>query len=199
VVNQLISLVRWLTLCGICSHEVHEHHLAIQCDECDCWYHTSCVQINDTTHEQLKHNSVLWFCSCCCLPNYSRCLFSSNITTSNKFSTLESLPHSSNHTHSIQHQNPTFAPNPANTSTPDLANAKIKCKLKTMLINCNSVKSTVKVYQLQATIHSPNPDILFLMETKLDSSIPTYSFLPTNYEAIRKDRNAHGGGDLIAL
>ena len=64
--------------CGICSHEVHEHHHAIQCDECDCWYHTSCVQINDTTYEQLKHNSVLWFCSCCGLPNYSRCLFSSN-------------------------------------------------------------------------------------------------------------------------
>ena len=83
--------------CGICSHEVHAHHHAIQCDECDCWYHTSCVQINDTTYERLKHNSVLWFCSCCGLPNYSRCLFSSNITTSNKFSTLESLPDSSNH------------------------------------------------------------------------------------------------------
>ena len=56
-----------------------------------------------------------------------------------------------------------------------------------MLINCNSVKSTVKVSQLQATINSTNPDIQFLVETKLDSSIPTYSFLPTNYEAIRKD------------
>ena len=152
-----------------------------------------------TPHEQLKHNSVLWFCSCCGLPNYSRCLFSSNITTSNKFSTLESLPDSSNHTHSIQDQNPIFAPNPANTSNPDRANAQTTSKLKAMLINGNSVKSTLKVSELQATIHSTNPDILFLVETKLDSSIPTYSFLPTNYEAIRKDRNAHGGGVLIAL
>ena len=185
--------------CGICSHEVHEHHHAIQCDKCDCWYHTSCVQINYTTYEQLKHNSVLWFCSCCRLPDYSRCLFSSNITTSNKFSTLESLPDSSNHTHSIHDQNPIFAPNPANTSTIDRANAKNKFKLKAVLTNGNSVKSTAKVSQLQATMHSTNPDILFLVETKLDSSIPTYSFLPTNYEAIRKDRNAHGGGVLIAL
>jgi exonuclease III len=67
------------------------------------------------------------------------------------------------------------------------------------MLNCNSVKSTVKVSQLQATINSTNPDILFLVETKLDSSIPTYSFLPINYEAIRKDRNAHGRGVLIAL
>ena len=37
------------------------------------------------------------------------------------------------------------------------------------------------------------------METKLDSSIPTYYFLPTNNEAIRKDRNAHGDGVLKAL
>ena len=130
--------------CGICSHEVNEHHHAIQWDECDCWYHTSCVQINDTTYEQLKHNSVLWFYSCCGFHNYSRCLFS------NKFSILEYLPGSSNHTHSIHDQNPIFAPNPAKTSTPDWANAKTKSKLKAMLINCNTVKSTVKVSQLQA-------------------------------------------------
>ena len=111
--------------CGFWSHEVHVHQHAIQCDECDCWYHTSCVQTNDTTYEQLKHNSILWFCSCCGLPNYSKCLFSSNVTTSNTFSTLESLPDSSKHTHSIHDQNPIFAPNPANTSTPDRANAKI--------------------------------------------------------------------------
>ena len=185
--------------CGTCSHEVHEHHHAIQCDECDCWYHTSCDQINDTTYEQLKHNSVLWFCSCCGLPNYSRCLFSSNITTSNQYSVLQSLPDSSNYTNSLDDQIPTFAPNPANASSSNRANTKTKSKLKAMLINCNSIKSTAKVSQLQATQNLTNPDIFFLVETKLDSSIPTYSFLPTNYEAIRKDRNTHGGGVLIAL
>ena len=77
--------------CGTCSHEVHDHHRAI-CDQCDSWYHTACVQINDTTYEQLKYHSVLWFCSCCGLPNYSECLFASNINTSNLYTVLESLP-----------------------------------------------------------------------------------------------------------
>ena len=72
-------------------------------------------------------------------------------------------------------------------------------RIKPMLINCNSVKSTANISQLQATLNSTNPDILFLLETKLDSSIPAYSFLPTDYEAIRKDHIVHGGGILIAL
>ena len=95
----------------------------------------------------------------------------------------------------------TFAPNPANTSTPERKNVKTKSKLRAMLINCNSVKSNNKMSQLQATIHATNPDIglILLVETKLDSSIPTYSFLPFNYEAITNDRNIHGGGVLIAV
>ena len=39
---------------------------------------------------------------------------------------------------------------------------------------------------------------MFLVETKLDENYATYSS-PTNYEAIRKDRNFHGGGILIAF
>ena len=68
-----------------------------------------------------------------------------------------------------------------------------------VLINTNSVKSIEKATQLKATIHYSNPDIIFLVETKLDSNYQTYSFLPPNYVAIRKDRNAHGGGVLIAF
>ena len=60
--------------CGSCRQEVHDQDHAIQCDECDHWYHTACMQMNDTSYEQLKSHSVLWFCSCCGLPNYSNCL-----------------------------------------------------------------------------------------------------------------------------
>ena len=62
--------------------------------------------------------------------------------------------------------------------------------LKGILINTNSVKSIEKATQLRAT-HYSNPS--------RDSNYQTYSFLPPNYVAIRKDRNAHGGGILIAF
>ena len=84
-------------------------------------------------------------------------------------------------------------------STPDRKHVKTKSKLRAMLINCNSIKSNNKISQLQATINATNPDIILLVETKLDSSIPTYSFLPFNYDAIRNYRNLHGGGVLIAV
>ena len=71
--------------------------------------------------------------------------------------------------------------------------------IKGIQINTNSVKSIEKATQLKATIHYSNPEIIFLVETKLDSNYQTYSFLPPNYVAIRKDRNAHGGGVLVAF
>ena len=33
----------------------------------------------------------------------------------------------------------------------------------------------------------------------MDSNYQTYPFIPPNYVAIRKDRNTHGGGVLIAF
>ena len=96
--------------CGNCSHEVHDHHHAIHCGGCNCWYKTACVQINDNTYEQLKHRSVLWFCSCCRLPNYYECLFTSNINTSNHYTVFESLSDSSDYTDISDYTNPTFWP-----------------------------------------------------------------------------------------
>ena len=49
----------------------------------------------------------------------------------------------------------------------DSINSKAAC---TVDINTNSVKSIEKATQLKATIHYSNPDILFIVETKLDSN-----------------------------
>ena len=96
-------------------------------------------------------------------------------------------------------EEPTFGPNPKNASTPERQKRTQGNSLKGILINTNSVKSIEKATQLKATNHYSNPDIIFLVETKLDSNYQTYSFLPPNYVAIRKDRNAHGGGVLITF
>ena len=88
---------------------------------------------------------------------------------------------------------------PKSQSTPERQKSTQGNSLKGILINTNSIKSIEKATQLKATIHYSNPDKIFLVETKLDSNYQTYSFLPPNYEAIRKDRNAHGGGVLIAF
>ena len=101
--------------------------------------------------------------------------------------------------HTSQNAGLIFAPNPQNTSTPKRHKKTQGNTLKGIFINTNSVKSIEKATQLKATIQSKNPDIIFLVETKLDENYATRSFLPPNYEAIRKDRNVHGGGVLVAF
>ena len=117
--------------------------------------------------------------------------------------------HSISHTDSYEHNNAIlydhdneqyiFGPNPQNASTPERQKRTQGNSLKGILINTNSVKSIETATQLKATILYSNPDIIFLVESKLDSNYQTYSFLPPNYVAIRKDRNAHGGVILIAF
>ena len=141
------------------------------------------------------NQTALWFCKHCGIPNFTP-----------SFSSDE---HSISHTDSYEHNNgilydhdneqPIFGPNPQNASTPERQKGTQGNSLKGILIHTNSVKSIEKATQLKATIHYSNPDIIYLVETKLDSNYQTYSFLPPNYEAIRKDRNAHGGGVLIAF
>ena len=57
----------------------------------------------------------------------------------------------------------------------------------------------LNLVKLKTSIQYNNPDIIFLVETKVDANYASYSFLPPNYEAIRKDRNVHGGGVLIVF
>ena len=137
--------------------------------------------------------TAFWFCNHCGIPNYTPTLSSDELSAS--------------HTDSYEHNNaifydndePTFGPNPQNASNPERQKRTQGNSLKGIRIYHNSVKSIEKATQLKFTIHYSNPDIMFLVETKLDSNYQTYSFLPPNYVAIRKDRNAHGGGVLIAF
>ena len=181
--------------CCTCHRPVKNRDMAILCDKCNLWHHIHCVGISPSTYHFLVNQTALWFCEHCGIPYYTP--------------TFSSDEHSISHTDSYEHNNailydhdneqPIFGPNPQNASTPERQKRTQGNSLKTILINTNSVKGIEKATQLKATIHYSNPDIIFLVETKLESNYQTYSFLPPNYVAIRKYRNAHGGGVLVAF
>ena len=183
--------------CGTCQRSVKNRDKAIICDECNLWYHINCVGISPSTYHSLIHQdqSAHWFCEHCGIPNYTPTFSSDEQSTS--YTDSYELNNAIFYDH--DNEEPTFGPNPQNASTPERQKRTQENSLKGILINTNSVKSIEKATQLKATIHYSNPDIIFLVETKLDSNYQTYSFLPPNYVAIRKDRNAHGGGVLIAF
>ena len=181
--------------CGTCHRPVKHRDKAIICDDCNLWHHINCVGISPSTYHSLVNQTALWFCEHCGIPNYTP--------------TFSRDEHSTSYTDSYERNNaifydrddeqPIFGPNPQNASTPERQKRTLGNSLKGILINTNSVNSIEKATQLKATIHYSDPDIIFLVETKLDNNYQTYSFLPPNYVAIRKDRNAHGGGVLIAF
>ena len=118
---------------------------------------------------------------------------------SNSSTGLPTTPPNTNTNDTSQTYDLTFVPNPQNISTPQRSKKTKRNTLIAILINTNSIKSITKTTQLKTTIQSNNPDIMFLVETKIDKNYPTYSFLPPNYNAIRKDTSIHGGGVLIAF
>ena len=182
---------------GTCQRPVKNRDKAIICDECNLWHHINCVGISPSTYHSLIHQdqSVHWFCKHCGIPNYTPTFSSDEQSISHS----DSYEHNNAIFYDYDSEEPAFGPNPQNASTPERQKRTQGNSLKGILINTNSVKSIEKATQLKATIHYSNPDLVFLVETKLDSNYQTYSFLPPNYVAIRKDRNAHGGGVLVAF
>ena len=67
-----------------------------------------------------------------------------------------------------------------------------------MIINCNGLKSTEKQAVFRGALDQHDPDLVFGCESKIDSSIATYSIFPDTYEVYRNDRNKNGGGVFIA-
>ena len=63
----------------------------------------------------------------------------------------------------------------------------------------NSIKSPTKKAEFQALIDLHKPDIVLGCESKLDSTIPTYSVFPSTYDIFRKDWTLHGGGVFIGV
>ena len=50
---------------GTCQTEDADNGNSIQCDLCDKWYHTICVDVSDTHYEKLKVDPNPWFNSMC--------------------------------------------------------------------------------------------------------------------------------------
>ena len=97
-------------------------------------------------------------------------------------------------------RNPDF-PQDHSTPMPKYTLRKTKIgpqDITTVIVNANSVKG--KKLQLGALISTTLPHILIITETKLSSKIGSAEFIDTqNYSVILKDRNAKGGGVLIAI
>lgn len=81
--------------CGKCSKAVKSNQKGIQCDFCDYWFHTRCLNIDSITYNALANTSCVWGCPECGLPNYSTSLLSSasDLQSPNQYSPLGTEVH----------------------------------------------------------------------------------------------------------
>ena len=137
--------------------------------ECNIWLHVNCVGISPSTYHYLVNQTALWFCEHCGIPNYTPTCSSDE----HSISRTDSYEHNNAILYAHDNEQPIFGPNPQNASTPERQKRTQGNSLKCIIFNTNSVKSIEKATQLKATIHYSNPDIILLVETKLDSNYQT--------------------------
>ena len=64
--------------CGICSKGCRSNQKAVQCDGCDKWHHTKCMNMGSDEYQSLAINeSSSWMCFSCLFPG-TECMNDSN-------------------------------------------------------------------------------------------------------------------------
>ena len=57
--------------CGVCSKGCRKNQKAIQCDDCNVWFHAKCTGVNKTEYANLSARpNTNWTCMNCLFPNY---------------------------------------------------------------------------------------------------------------------------------
>ena len=193
--------------CQICNRAVKWGQKGIACDNCDLWYHQTCMSMNSDTYLRLANTSIAWLCKVCNTPNHSSVLYTSSIMSDdNQFSSL-----SGNETNSVNNDNLSSLNNSISTINSPLASSSpkqhntnettraSKDTLRILNINIQSIRN--KKALLHNLVETTETDIIIGTETWLNNSIHSSEIIPTDqYNIFRNDREgSKGGGVLIVV
>ena len=53
--------------CGLCSDEVGDNYDSVQCDLCNKWNHTRCLNMDAEQYKKLKKDPLPWYCPNCAM------------------------------------------------------------------------------------------------------------------------------------
>jgi hypothetical protein len=168
--------------CSVCSRAVKASHHAVCCDNCNKWVHTNCCGMSEGTYRDLQNSSLMWICPQCGIPSFTSSFFEGDsITSTNSFELLSDGSQSSS---------------PQTQNSQRTGQGNLSSSITCLSINLDGLRS--KKYSVFEILETSKPDVVFLQETKIDSTILSSEFFPQSYTVIRKDRTEHGGGILIA-
>ena len=188
--------------CLICTKAVRWNQKAVQCDQCDGWYHKECMGMSTHVYEAMA-GDISWICCSCGIPNFSSALFTDtmNFTLQNSFSSIATPERSIG---SVQSPDPLAAPMAASSPRPrpDPKGTSSKWNnLKVVVLNCQGLKAKQEVFaEMVLTI---NPDVIIGTESHLKADIKNAEVFPSNYDqqihrVDRRDGRKGGGVFIVA-
>ena len=158
--------------CGECNKPVY-YGRSILCDNCNKWYHKSCIEMYTIVYDCYTENSKLeWECCNCAIKNISFSLFNHPVDSDHLLSS------------------------PICSSSPNITTKKAK-QLRIMTINFQSVWG--KKEELELALVENNIDVVIGCKTYLDPCIHDSEFLPLNYTCFWRDRKDGWGGVIIII
>ena len=158
---------------------------------CETWSHAKCLGFTNTQFNYYLGNPHIdWICNWCCLPfkNCSDQEFNADYNTSNEFEILAI----------IQDQEEEYANNSRMNPTGDVLSRIITSrqkdcrKLLLWHLNINSIQN--KFEEVKILVNQLKAQVIFLTETKIDSTYPNSQFKLDGFNLYRQDRRKGGGG-----
>ena len=158
--------------CAVCKKGCRRNQRAVQCDECDLWYHAKCTGITNEDYKSIAQPRANWSCNDCLFPGLD------GSVSSEQFA-----------------ENSTAAENSVRPNV----NIRLLRDLRIAHLNVNRLVN--KIDSVKELFSFYSFDILALTETWLTPDITNDEIYISGYSIIRRDRQnivkSCGGGTLV--
>ena len=176
--------------CSVCSKPMARTHRALRCSTCYLHSHIKCGDVTPVAYREIKAMSNYhWVCRFC------------KISSAMPFSDVEDVDFLqvfqdgeksiNNQDGGCQNRN---IANDSNSASWYKENIRSHYKFNLTIARLNVNALVNKVDEVKSILDECSFDILFLAETKLNSTIGNLLLDHPNYRIIRKDRTRNGGG-----
>ena len=127
--------------CGECGKAVKWGQKAIECENCNIWFHKHCLEMSDEIFEVLEsHPSYTWICCSCGLPNFTIYFDISDLDLSNSFESLLDLDSGDSENDFRSKPLPASCPTTRQSKKPGKSNRSSE-HVKVLLSNCRGIRS----------------------------------------------------------
>ena len=174
--------------CQTCGKAILRHHRAAPCESCGASYHLKCAKVSPADYKNiyLPAGSRKWQCTTC---EYQWQVLRELPFANINISDIESFG-DKQHDHLSDEEDEFLQENIRLENRRKQGNDILVCHL-----NINSIQN--KFEELVTVIKKLKVHIIFIGETKIDSTYPNSQFSIPDYTLYRNDRKKGGGGILV--